>query len=121
MEGATTNTQLELLQDRIVYDADIFESQGIYQKVLNNLLEDSKYIALSIRFPFQDYSNMQLPTKYNNWQLRCCVELYNSIGKENIKSYSENGISWTRDGNNISKDLYEEIIPMVGVINEISE
>lgn len=119
MESA--NTQLELLKHRIIYDVDIFGSEETYNKVLENLLEDSKYIALSIRFPFQDYSNLTLPTKYNNWQLRCCVELYNVLGKENIKSYSENGISWTRDGSNISTDLYEEIMPMVGVINETSE
>mgnify|MGYP003438606607 CR=1 FL=1 len=68
MESA--NTQLELLKHRIIYDVDIFGSEETYNKVLENLLEDSKYIALSIRFPFQDYSNLTLPTKYNNWQLR---------------------------------------------------
>ena len=119
MEGA--KTQLELLKERIVYDIDIFSDEHIYEKVLNRLLEDSKYIALSIRFPFKDYSNIELPTKYNNWQLRCCVELYNLIGRENIKSYVENGIQWVKDGSNLSRDLYEEIMPMVGVINESSE
>ena len=54
----------------------------------------------------------------NTW---CINILYDMLGKENIKSYSENGISWTRDGGNISNSLYEEIVPMVGVINEISE
>ena len=119
MEGA--KTQIKLLKERITYDKDIFETIEIYEKVLNQLLEDSKYIALSIRFPFQDYSNINLPKKYENWQLRCCIELYNTMGKENIKSYSENGITFTKDGSNLSKDLYEEIVPMVGVINEISE
>lgn len=119
MEGATT--QLDLLKQRIIYDEDIFGDNLIYEQVLNNLLEDSKFIALSIRFPYEDYSNTPLPVKYNNWQLRCSVELYNGLGKENIKSYAENGISWTRDGSNISTDLYEEIIPMVGVIYETSE
>lgn len=119
MEGA--KKQIELLKERISYDEDVFGKINTYEKVLEQLLEDSKHIALSIRFPFQDYSNMELPKKYNNWQLRCCEELYDMLGKENIKSYSENGISWTRDGGNISNSLYEEIVPMVGVINEISE
>ena len=119
MESA--KTQLDLLKQRIVYDKDIFDTHSLYEQVLNNLLDDSKYIALSIRFPFKDYSNTELPSKYNNWQLRCCVELFNGLGKENIKSYAENGISWTRDGSNISTDLYEEIVPMVGVIYEIDE
>lgn len=119
MESA--NKQKELLKDRIVYDKDIFGTNNCYEKVLNQLLDDSKHIALSIRFPFQDYSNLSLPKKYENWQIRCCVELYNTIGKENIKSYSENGIQWTKDGTNISKDLKEEIVPMVGVINESNQ
>lgn len=119
MESATK--QLDLLKQRIAYDKDIFDGQTLYEQVLNNLLEDSKYIALSIRFPFKDYSNITLPEKYNNWQIRCCVELYNGLGRENIKSYAENGINWTRDGSNISTDLYEEIMPMVGVIYETIE
>ena len=117
MEGAK-DTQMNYLQKRIVYDEDIFIGKEIYEQVLEQLLEDSKYIALSIRYPYKDYSNMSLPTKYNNWQLRCCVELYNLIGKENIKSYSENGIQWTKDSSNISHDLYNEIEPMVGYIDE---
>lgn len=109
-------TQFELLSERIAYDEFIFEDIEEYKKVLNNLLEDSKFIALSIRFPYRDYSNMELPKQYYNWQIRCSVEIYQLLGKENIKSYSENGIGWTRDGGNLSNDLYNEIEPMVGVI-----
>lgn len=88
----------------------------IYESVLNRLLEDSKYIALSIRFPYQDYSTMTLPIKYNNWQLRCCEELYKLIGSAGIKSYSENGLSWTRDSGYISTGLVNEIEPVAGYI-----
>lgn len=93
-----------------------------YIKVLKRLLEDSKYIALSLRFPYQDYSNLELPNKYYNWQLRCCEEIYNGIGTEGIKSYSENGLSWTRDSGYISYELRGEIEPLVGyIIQEESE
>ena len=114
MESAT---QLDLLKERIEYDEDIFTDNETYEKVLNRLLEDSKYVALSLRFPYKDYSTLELPTKYNNWQLRCCEEIYNSIGTEGIKSYSENGLSWTRDSGYISYDLRGEIEPMVGYIS----
>ena len=83
-------TQLDLLKERIEYDENIFTDNETYEKVLNRLLDDSKYIALSLRYPYQDYSSLELPKKYNNWQLRCCEELYNGIGTEGIKSYSEN-------------------------------
>lgn len=114
-------TQLELLKVRIPFDQDVFGTNGDYEQVLKNLLDDSKHIALSIRYPFDDYSSIDLPKKYNNWQLRCSVELYQGIGKENIKSYAENGIQWTRDAGNISNDLLDEIMPTIGVIKGVEE
>ena len=110
--------QYELLEERIEYDEKIFGNKDTYEMVLNRLLEDSKFIALSIRFPYQDYSNMELPNKYKNWQLRCCQELYQSIGTEGIKSYAENGLSWTRDSGYISYELRNEIESIVGYIQE---
>ena len=90
--------------------------QEFYEKTLERLLEDSKYIALSLRYPYRDYSNLELPKKYYNWQLRCCEELLKLIGSANIKSYSENGISWTKDSAYLSTELASEIEPMAGSI-----
>lgn len=115
MESAT---QLDLLKERIEYDERIFTNNETYEKVLNRLLDDSKYIALSLRFPYDDYSDIELPKKYENWQLRCCVEIYQGIGTEGIKSYAENGLSWTRDSGYISNELRGEIEPLAGVIRE---
>lgn len=114
-------TQLNLLKERIEFDELIFTDNNTYEKVLNRLLDDSKYIALSLRFPYDDYSNIELPKKYNNWQLRCSVELYQSIGTEGIKSYAENGLSWTRDSGYISYELRNEIESTVGVIKPVEE
>lgn len=116
MESETT--QLDLLKERIEYDEKIFSDNETYEKVLNRLLEDSKYIALSLRFPYKDYSNIELPKKYYNWQLRCSQEIYQGIGSVGIKSYAENGLSWTRDSGYISYELRGEIEPMVGYIDD---
>ena len=117
-----------IVLDSIVVDGTTFNpTENIinvyetYIKVLKRLLGDSKYIALSLRFPYEDYSEIELPKKYNNWQLRCAVEIYQGIGTEGIKSYSENGLSWTRDSGYISHELRGEIEPLVGVIKEIEE
>lgn len=115
MESAE-NKQLELLKERIEYDTNIFDNVETYEKVLNRLLEDSKYVALSLRYPYKDFSTLPLPTRYNNWQLRCCEEIYVGIGNQGIKSYSENGLSWARDSGYISYELREEIEPLVGYI-----
>ena len=58
MESAN---QLELLKKRIVYQENIFEDYNQYEYILNRLLDDSKHLALSLRFPYQDYSSMELP------------------------------------------------------------
>ena len=110
------NSQLELLKTRITYNEKVFGNYNVYETVLNRLLEDSKFVALSLRFPYQDYSSMELPAKYKNWQLRCCEELYKNIGTQGIKSYSENGLSWTRDSAYITHELSSEIEPMAGYI-----
>lgn len=110
------NPQLTALKERIPYKEEIFGNIETYNKVLNRLLDDSKYIALSLRFPYRDYSEMELPSKYNNWQLRCCEELYIGIGRQGIKSYAENGLAWTRDSSYLSTGLVNEIEPMIGYI-----
>ena len=109
-------TQIDLLKERIEYNELIFTNNETYEKVLNRLLEDSKYVGLSLRFPYQDYSNIDLPKKYYNWQIRCAEEIYKGIGTVGIKSYAENGLSWTRDSGYISYELRGEIEPMVGAI-----
>lgn len=118
--GKITSVNLSL--GTIVVDENEYEYFGditiyeTYIKVLKRLLEDSKYVALSLRYPYQDYSNMELPQKYDNWQLRCSVEIYQGIGTEGIKSYTENGLNWTRDSGYISSELRGEIEPLVGYI-----
>lgn len=121
MDSVIDEVQLELLESRIEYDDKIFGNKDTYESVMERLLEDSKYIALSLRFPYKDYSTIELPNKYKNWQLRCCVEIYQQIGSEGIKSYSENGLSWTRDSGYISYELRSEIEPMVGYISDEEE
>lgn len=123
--GKITSVNLSLgtiTVDEIEYtyfgETTVYET---YIKVLKRLLEDSKYVALSLRFPYEDYSETELPKKYYNWQLRCAVEIYQSIGTEGIKSYAENGLSWTRDSGYISNELRGEIEPLVGVITEREE
>ncbi len=115
MESEEKDTQLEALKQRIPYDSEVFDSMPTYEQAMKDLLEDSKYIALSIRFPFQDFSGIELPKKYHNWQLRACVELYNLADKGSLLSYAENGLSWTRLTDGLSRTLISEIVPKVGV------
>ena len=111
-----TRTLEDKVKDRIPYREAIFKTQANYDNFIADLIEISKDIVLSIRFPFvDDYSEMEVPSKYKSWQLRCCIELYNGMGKEGLTSYSENGLSWSRLTDGLSSELMSEIVPKVGV------
>lgn len=107
--------QKKILMNRIPYNESLHKSKENYDSIINSLLEDSKYIGLSLKYPYEDYYSTDLPSKYNNWQIRCCLELYKLAGNENVQSYSENGLSWTMFKSGLSNDLINEIIPKVSV------
>ena len=111
--------QLEKLKLRIPYDEDIFQSITIYRQVLQDLLEDSKNMCLSILYPYEDTSTMDLPSRYENWQLRACVELFNMADRQGIINYAENGISWGRKSDGLSVSLMNELTSRVGVPKKI--
>lgn len=106
---AEEQTQLEKLKLKILFDEDIFDTEELYEIVLQGLLEDSKNIALANLYPFLDWSEMELPKKYYNWQIRASVELYKYDQYMGIKSYSENGLGFSRDSDGLSTALLDEI------------
>ena len=107
--------QLPELESRIPYDEALHVSMALYEQILTDLLNDTKFICLSLLFPYEDYAEYELPTRYYNWQLRACVELYNLADKLSIKDYSENGISWSRLKDGLSAYLTGEILSNVYV------
>ena len=107
--------QLEELKVKIPYDEDIFESEENWVIVLTDLLKDSAYILLETLYPFDDFATYLIPRKYYNWQLRCCVELYNLADKQGITNYAENTISWTKLSDGLSNSLMSKITSKVGV------
>lgn len=107
--------QLPILEERIPYDKDIFGDNATYEQVINSLLNDSKSICLEVIFPYEDFSEYDLPKKYYNWQIRCCIELYNLADKQGIASYSENNLSWSKYTDGLSKDLMSKLTSKVGV------
>lgn len=111
-------TQLDLLKQRI---PNTFGDNTKYEQVLNQLLDDTKYIALAYLYPFEDWSEMELPRKYYNWQLRACVEIYTSLGPAGVKSYSENGLSFTKEADGLSLSLMDELTSKAGTIKRTTQ
>lgn len=111
-------TQKEILESRLPMELVGIDNDNDYENMIDALLEDSKNIALSNIYPFEDWSDFDLPKKYYNWQIRAAIELYNLADKAGIKSYSENGLSWSKSTDLLSLGLMEEIMPKVGVIKK---
>lgn len=74
-------------------------------------LEDAKYEYLRLVYPFNPEIEELPNDRAKNWQTKCAIELYNGIGQENVKSYSENGLSESYEKAGISKDLLNELPP----------
>ena len=118
MQEEELATQLPLLQDKIPYDEDVFGDEDNWELILNDLLTDSKSILLETLYPFDDdlvIEETPIPPKYYNWQLRCCVELYNMADKQGVVNYSENGLSWSKLVDGLSNSLMNKLNSHVGI------
>ena len=107
--------QLPALKLRIPFDEAYFTDNGEYEQVLTDLLETSKTILFDKLFPFDDTIEYIIPKRRYEWQLRCCVELFNLADKAGLTSYSENDISWTKVSDGLSRHLMNQLISNVGV------
>lgn len=113
--------QLEKLKVKIPYDEDIFDSTENWVIVLTDLLNDSACILLETLYPFEDFATYLIPKKYYNWQLRCCVELYNLADKQGITNYAENTISWTKLSDGLSNSLMNKLTSYVGIPRKVKD
>lgn len=108
-------TQIEKLEKRVPYD----KSKGDYKdylEYLEQLLEDAKNIGLRRLYPFEDISEKTFEKEYYNWQLRACEEINTFAEFNGLKSYSENGLSFSRDiDSGISLSLLHELVPFAGI------
>ena len=107
--------QLPALKLRIPYDEAYFSSTTEWEQVLTNLLNTSKDILFDKLFPFDDTVEYVVPLRRYDWQLRCCVELFNLADKAGLTNYAENDLSWTKISDGLSRGLMNQLISNVGV------
>ena len=74
-------------------------------------LEDAKYIYLRLVYPYNPEIEELPNDRAKNWQTKCAIELYKLMGKENVTSYSENGLSETYGKAGLSQDLLNDLPP----------
>lgn len=86
--------------------------------LLNLLISISKDLALRTLYPFEEeFDELMLSHKYDYWVVLASKEMYQNMGSESVRSYSENGlsISYKDLTSGISKDLLGQLIPKVGI------
>ena len=98
-------TALERLRVRI--------SDEQNDNLLYEMLESSKDIILSLRFPYGGRPQ-ELPEEYNGLQVDIAEDIYNRLGASGQLSHSENSISRTWGSEWVSSQLLHRIVPKVG-------
>lgn len=106
----TLEQQLKKMRLEILNDIDNTSKDEIFL----SKLDDAKWIALDTLYPFNKEIT-ELPDRYLNWQVRCAIELYELIGQNGYISYSENGLSYSRASEYVSKQLMNELTPKADV------
>ena len=84
------------------------------EQLLSDCLDSARNAILARRFPYQEWPE-DVPPQYVDLEFRVAMDLYNKIGAEGQLGHSENGVSRTWDSSWISKQLLQEVTPLVGV------
>ncbi len=89
--------------------------ESVDNDVLITYLDLAKSEILMRAYPYDD-SVTEVPKKYLHLQIQIALHLFNKRGAEGEKAHSENGISRTYAGSDISPSLLNKIVPQCGVL-----
>lgn len=96
--------------------ADIKTRLESNSSVDSSNVDDLIYMATGILVTLKDVDNLEeIPDsfKYQSWTYRACLELNERLGQLGVKSYSENGYSFSYGREQLSETLVNEIKPYV--------
>ena len=89
-------------------------------ELLEDIIESAKALFLSSRYPTTQYPTDEdgdpiIQPRWNDWILRCAIEMYSKMGAESQTGMVENSISRSWDSGTISLSLMSEIAPVAGI------
>ena len=89
--------------------------------LLESIIESATFLFLSTRYPTTLYpvdevtGDPIIQPRWNDWILRCAIEMYSRIGSESETVHDENGIRRAYETGNVSNSLLAEIAPVAGI------
>ena len=89
--------------------------------LLEDILLSARELFLSTRYPTTQYpvdeatGDPIIQPRWNDWILRCAIEMYSKMGAESQTGMVENSISRSWDSGTISLSLMSEIAPVAGI------
>lgn len=85
---------------------------------LNSYLEQAKHIILGRLYPYlsdEEYEAMNLPSKFQNKQIRIAAYLMNKRGAEGEIQHIENGIHRNYGNADVPEAMLRDVLPYVGI------
>lgn len=82
---------------------------------LNLLLSFSASKIINRAYPFRE-DVTEVPSQYENLQIRLAAELYARMGAEGQTVHNENGINRTWESSEAGQVMLREIVPEVGIL-----
>lgn len=116
MDEKQMKEQVEKLKKRLNPTDDM--DTATYNSLLEQLVEDTFYVAMNNLYPFEEEYPDKLPKKYENWQLRVCKYLWTNAKFLGIIQYSENGVTLIFNGDYIPSSIMNELIPYAKIIHK---
>ena len=105
-QDTVLKNQIKRMRREILSNANDVSLDDIFK----DRIDDAKFVFLDRVYPF-DKNITEVPSRYNNWVVRCAIELYNLSEDGDYSSYSENALAWTREEIGLSKKLLAELPP----------
>ena len=93
-------------------------ADGDTDEVLTVYLSLAAQEILNIAYPFvTDFSEIELPQKYDFLQVQIAEYLLNKRGASGETAHNENGIGRTYEAAHLPKSIIQQITPECGVIS----
>lgn len=88
-------------------------------ELLTTMVDVAISLALRTLYPLHE-EIVDLPSRYDYWVIQAVGEMYQNLGNEAIREYSENGlkISFREMEGGVNRTTLRQLVPLIRVVGE---